>query len=78
MSAVAGFHARSGDTLGRVGAACGGERDTCPDRLDRSNPAGALLVGTVFGAVFFFTHLIWVGQFLGPVPWVALAARWVS
>lgn len=31
----------------------------------------AFLVGTVFGVVFFFTHLVWVGQFLGPVPWVA-------
>ncbi|MCC4268915.1 apolipoprotein N-acyltransferase [Microbacterium schleiferi] len=34
----------------------------------------AFLVGTVFGVVFFFTHLVWVGQFLGPVPWVALAS----
>ncbi|MFI8593586.1 apolipoprotein N-acyltransferase [Microbacterium sp. NPDC078428] len=35
--------------------------------------AGALLVGTVFGAVFYMTHLVWVGEFLGPVPWLALA-----
>mgnify|MGYP001978072508 FL=1 len=34
----------------------------------------AFLVGTVFGVVFFFTHLAWVGQFLGPIPWVALAS----
>ncbi|WP_447587451.1 apolipoprotein N-acyltransferase [Microbacterium lacticum] len=34
---------------------------------------GALLVGTVFGAVFYTTHLVWVGEFLGPVPWLALA-----
>ncbi len=34
---------------------------------------GALLVGTVFGGVFYFTHLVWVGEFLGPVPWIALA-----
>lgn len=34
---------------------------------------GALLVGVVFGAVFYLTHLVWVGQFLGPVPWLALA-----
>lgn len=34
---------------------------------------GAFLVGTTFGAAFFFTHLVWVGTFLGPVPWVALA-----
>lgn len=34
---------------------------------------GALLVGTVFGTVFYATHLVWVGEFLGPVPWLALA-----
>ncbi|MDN3495137.1 apolipoprotein N-acyltransferase [Planococcus sp. APC 4015] len=34
---------------------------------------GALLVGTVFGAAFYMTHLVWVGEFLGPVPWLALA-----
>ena len=34
---------------------------------------GSLLVGTVFGAVFYATHLVWVGEFLGPVPWLALA-----
>ena len=34
---------------------------------------GATLVGAAFGGVFFFTHLIWVGTFLGPVPWIALA-----
>ncbi|WP_243226691.1 apolipoprotein N-acyltransferase [Microbacterium sp. CIAB417] len=34
----------------------------------------SFLVGTVFGVVFFFTHLAWVGQFLGPIPWVALAS----
>jgi apolipoprotein N-acyltransferase len=27
----------------------------------------------VFGAVFYTTHLVWVGEFLGPVPWLALA-----
>ena len=31
-------------------------------------------VGCVFGAVFNFLHLIWVAEFLGPVPWVALSA----
>lgn len=35
---------------------------------------GAALTGTVFGGVFFFTHLMWVGTFLGPLPWVALAS----
>lgn len=34
---------------------------------------GALLVGTIFGAVFYTTHLVWVGEFLGPVSWLALA-----
>lgn len=34
---------------------------------------GAFLVGISFGAAFFFTHLVWVGTYLGPVPWVALA-----
>ncbi|MEU2204170.1 apolipoprotein N-acyltransferase [Microbacterium oleivorans] len=34
---------------------------------------GALLVGTIFGAVFYTTHLVWVGEFLGPTPWLALA-----
>ena len=34
---------------------------------------GAAVVGLVFGAAFFLTHLVWVAQFLGPVPWLALA-----
>ena len=34
---------------------------------------GALLVGAVYGGVLYFTHLVWVGAFLGPVPWIALA-----
>lgn len=34
---------------------------------------GALLVGTTFGVVFYTTHLVWVGEFLGPVPWLILA-----
>ncbi|GGO59766.1 apolipoprotein N-acyltransferase [Microbacterium nanhaiense] len=33
---------------------------------------GAILIGTVFGVVFFAIHLSWVGEFLGPLPWVAL------
>lgn len=37
------------------------------------NIGGALLAGAVFGTVFFTTHLVWVGEFLGPVPWIALA-----
>lgn len=38
----------------------------------RSLPA-AFLVSLLFGASFYFTHLVWVSKFLGPVPWVALA-----
>lgn len=34
---------------------------------------GAFLVGLAYGAAFYFTHLMWVVQFLGPIPWVALA-----
>ena len=39
---------------------------------------GALLVGLVFGGVFWFTHIDWISRFLGDnpqswVPWVALA-----
>lgn len=34
---------------------------------------GALLVGLAFGATFYALHLEWVGQFLGPVPRVALS-----
>lgn len=35
--------------------------------------AGALLVGVTYGTVFYFTHLVWVGTYLGPIPWFALA-----
>lgn len=38
----------------------------------RSLPS-AFLVSLVYGASFYFTHLVWVSKFLGPVPWVALA-----
>lgn len=34
---------------------------------------GAFLIGLTYGAAFYFTHLIWVVQFLGPIPWMALA-----
>ena len=34
---------------------------------------GAFLVGLAYGAAFYFTHLMWVVQFLGPIPWAALA-----
>lgn len=32
----------------------------------------ALLVGFVYGAVFFLTLVSWTGRYLGPVPWLAL------
>ncbi|PVW02017.1 apolipoprotein N-acyltransferase [Microbacterium sp. Gd 4-13] len=35
---------------------------------------GALLVGGVYGGTFYLRHLDWVGSFLGPTPWLALAA----
>ncbi|MBD7957917.1 apolipoprotein N-acyltransferase [Microbacterium sp. Sa4CUA7] len=34
---------------------------------------GALLVGAVFGASFYFTHIVWITRYLGAVPWFALA-----
>ena len=39
----------------------------------RRSIGGAFLVGAAFGAAFYFIHLVWVGTYLGPVPWVALA-----
>ncbi len=33
---------------------------------------GALLVGFVFGAVFFLIHIMWITRYLGVVPWFAL------
>ncbi|WP_221584476.1 apolipoprotein N-acyltransferase [Microbacterium sp. G2-8] len=40
---------------------------------------GALLLGSLFGAAFYFPHIDWAAQFLGDdplrwVPWVALAS----
>lgn len=34
---------------------------------------GALMVGLVFGISFYVLHLAWVGQFLGPIPRIALS-----
>lgn len=34
---------------------------------------GALLVGFVFGAVFFFLLVSWTSRYLGVIPWAALA-----
>ncbi|MCR2811956.1 apolipoprotein N-acyltransferase [Microbacterium sp. zg.Y1084] len=34
---------------------------------------GALLVGLVFGASFYFTHIVWITRYLGPLPWFGLA-----
>jgi len=38
----------------------------------RSLPGG-FLISLIYGAAFFFTHVVWVSRFLGPIPWVALA-----
>lgn len=35
---------------------------------------GALLVGLVFGAAFWFTQVSWTSRYLGPVPWIALSS----
>ncbi|RKR74244.1 apolipoprotein N-acyltransferase [Frondihabitans australicus] len=35
---------------------------------------GAILVGCVGGLTFFFLLIQWVSTYLGPVPWIALAA----
>lgn len=35
---------------------------------------GAILVGLVFGAFFYWPHIEWASKFLGVVPWSALAA----
>lgn len=35
---------------------------------------GAILVGLVFGAFFYWPHIEWASEFLGIVPWSALAA----
>ncbi|MEN0022061.1 MAG: apolipoprotein N-acyltransferase [Microbacterium sp.] len=34
---------------------------------------GALLVGTVYGVVFFALLVSWTSRYLGPVPWAALS-----
>ncbi|MGW8483701.1 apolipoprotein N-acyltransferase [Microbacterium sp. NPDC055903] len=34
---------------------------------------GALLVGLVYGAVFYFLLVSWTARYLGPIPWAALA-----
>lgn len=33
----------------------------------------ALLVGSAFGASFFFVNLVFTARYLGPVPWIALS-----
>ena len=37
------------------------------------SPGGALLVGFVYGAVFFFLLVSWTSRYLGVIPWSALA-----
>ncbi len=34
---------------------------------------GALLVGLVYGGVFFFLLVSWTARYLGPIPWAGLA-----
>ncbi len=34
---------------------------------------GALAVGAVFGATFYFVHISWITRYLGLVPWFGLA-----
>lgn len=34
---------------------------------------GSVLVGFVFGATFYFTHIVWITRYLGLIPWFALA-----
>ncbi|MFA4897357.1 hypothetical protein [Microbacterium sp.] len=35
---------------------------------------GALLVGLIYGAVFFFLLVSWTSRYLGVIPWAALAS----
>jgi apolipoprotein N-acyltransferase len=35
---------------------------------------GAILIGLVFGGTFYWPHIEWASEFLGLVPWSALAA----
>ncbi len=35
---------------------------------------GALLVGVVYGAVFYSLLVSWTARYLGPIPWIALTA----
>lgn len=41
--------------------------------LQDRRAGGGLLIGLVFGASFFWPHIEWASQFLGVVPWSALA-----
>ncbi len=34
---------------------------------------GALLVGVLFGASFYLTHIVWITRYLGVIPWFALS-----
>lgn len=34
---------------------------------------GAVAVGAVFGASFYFIHISWITRYLGPLPWFGLA-----
>ncbi|WP_223172699.1 apolipoprotein N-acyltransferase [Microbacterium sp. NIBRBAC000506063] len=72
--------ARDGCGVPRTRVVAAGVRlgDVVPGHSHRATVLGALLVGTVFGAAFWFPHVSWSAQFLGEhplswVPWVALA-----
>lgn len=38
-------------------------------------PRTALLLGFVGGLVFYLIHVLWSSEFLGPIPWAALAVE---
>ncbi|BDZ38326.1 apolipoprotein N-acyltransferase [Microbacterium suwonense] len=40
--------------------------------LDGRRLGGALLVGSIYGLVFFSLLVSWTARYLGPVPWIAL------
>jgi apolipoprotein N-acyltransferase len=40
--------------------------------LQGQSVRGGALIGFTAGISFYLTHIAWVGQYLGPVPWLAL------
>ena len=43
-------------------------------RVGRPRARGGALAGFVYGLVFFVPLLPWIGEYVGPLPWLALAA----